>query len=82
MRQYNGSLKRVNKTVAKRLYNSGVDVLFIPCNLHPENNFYCLGIWENIQLDGQYNTFEQLYNAFMYYNCTPETGRYIAFYVK
>ena len=43
---------------------------------------YCLGIWENIQLDGQYNTFEQLYNACMYYNCTPETGRYIAFYVK
>lgn len=39
MRKYNGSLKRVNKTVAKRLYNSGVDVLFIPCNLHPENNF-------------------------------------------
>lgn len=26
-------------------------------------------------------TFDQLANAATYYNCTPETGRYLAFYV-
>lgn len=75
-------LERVNKTQAAALYNAGFEVLFIPCNLNPENTFYRLGIWENKQLEGQAETFEKLCNAFTYYNCNRETGLYIAFYVK
>lgn len=83
MKDYNfKTLKRINKTAAKKLYNAGADVLFIPCKLNPENNFYCLGIWENNQLAGQYETFEKLCNAFSWYNCRSDTGNYIAFYIK
>lgn len=83
MRKYQGStLERVSKQKAAALYGLGFEVLFIPCKLHPENNFYNLGIWENMFLSGQYESFEKLYNAFQWYNCTSETGKYIAFYIK
>lgn len=83
MNKYNfDKLERISKVKAKKLYNAGFDVLFIPYKLNPENNFYNLGIWENIYLQGQQETFEKLYNNFSYYNCTSETGLYIAFYVK
>ena len=83
MNKYNfKNLERVNKTKARRLYNAGCDVLFIPCKLNPENNFYNLGIWENKELAGQYENFDKLVNAFEFYNCRPDTGNYTAFYIN
>lgn len=83
MNKYNfTTLERVDRRKAAALYGLGFDILFIPCKLNPENNFYNLGIWENLFLSGQYESFEKLYNAFRFYNCTNETGKYIAFYVK
>lgn len=83
MRKYNfNKLERVSKRKAEQLYNNGFNVLFIPHKLNPENNFYNMGIWENVELVGQYETFEKLVNAFTYYNCRPDTGKYIAFYVS
>ena len=83
MKQYNfNTLTRITKRKARQLYNNGDDVLFIPCNLNPENNFYNLGIWENKELDGQYKDFDTLCNNYEYYNCNNETGSYIAFYIR
>lgn len=83
MKRYNfNTVTRISKTVARKLYNAGRDVLFIPCNLNPENNFYNLGIWENKTLVGQYDSFEKLVNSFEFYNCNNETGKYTAFYIK
>lgn len=84
MKKYNfKTLERINKRAAKKLYNSGVDVLFIPCKCNPENNFYNLGIWENKYLDGQHETFEKLLNEYEYYNCNYNVlGKYTAFYIK
>ncbi len=83
MRKYNFTgFKRINKTMARKIYNSGGDVLFIPCLCNPLNNFYNLGIWENKDLLGQYDTFDNLVNHFEWYNCNNETGRYTAFYIK
>ena len=76
------NMKRVNKTTAKKVYENGFDVLFIPCKLNPENDFYSLGIWENAFLQGQHETFEKLENAFSYYNNRPDTGKYTAFYIS
>lgn len=77
---HSNKLERVTKAKAKQLYNNGFSVLFIPCELNPENNFYNLGIWENIFLQGQYNSFEELENAFTFYNCNAETGIHFNFY--
>ena len=79
---HSGKLERVNKTKARELYNNGFSVLFMPCNLNPEYNFYNLGIWEIVFPWGRHDSFEELENAFTFYNCTAETGRYIAFYVS
>lgn len=76
------NLTRINKTEAKRRYNDGENIFFIPCNLNPENNFYNLGIWENKYLWGQYEDFETLYGWYTFCNCNNETGKYIAFYIR
>lgn len=83
MKHYNfKTLERVDRRKAVTMYHFGLDVLFIPCELNPENDFYNLGIWENQFLIGQYANFTALENAFTAYNCNSETGKYIAFYVK
>ena len=74
-------LKRINKRIARKAYNNGLYVLFIPCKCSPTNTWFNLGIWEHKQLDGQYETFDKLCNAFEWYNCNNETGRYITFYI-
>lgn len=78
----NITLKRIPRNKAKAAYNNGLDVLFIPVNCNPLSNYYNLEIWENKNLEGQYSNFESLCNAFEYYNCNNETGKYIAFYIK
>ena len=75
------TLKRINKYKARKAYYNGLDVLFIPCRMNPLNRAFNLGIWENKNLDGQYSDFTALYNAYSYYNCNNETGKYIAFYI-
>lgn len=83
MNNYNfDGLIRINKTIAKQIYNLGFDVLFIPCKCNPTNNYFNMGIWENRFLSGQYGDFETLYDYFAWYNCNSETGNYIAFYIR
>lgn len=44
MKKYHFSnLERITKTRARKLYNSGNDILFIPCKLNPENDFITWG---------------------------------------
>ena len=75
-------LKQVQKRTAKKLYNAGIDVLFIPCKCNPYNTIINLGIWQNRNDWGQYKNFDILYNAYQNYNCNFETGTYIHFYIK
>lgn len=82
MKRYNfNGLERINKTKAKKIYESGEDVLFVPCNIRPDNMFG-LGIWENNELLGQYDGFNKLCEWYEAYNCDSYNGRYIAFYIK
>lgn len=84
MKKYNfNNLERISKAKAEKLYNSGVDVLFIPCKCNPENNFYNLGMWQNKSLWGQFETFQQLVKNYEYYNCSyNELGLYTAYYIR
>ena len=82
MRSFNkDGLVRISKLAARKEYNNGKEVLFIPCKIHPLN-MYGLGIWENKFLNGQYDNFDELCNWFTWYNCDSERGKYIAFYLK
>lgn len=68
-------MARINKAQARKIYNNGGSVTIVPCNLRP-------GMWGvDISNAGGY-TFDQVVNAFSYYNCTgSEVGRYPAFYI-
>jgi hypothetical protein len=70
--------KRITKKSAERLYELGQPVLYCPVKLIPG------GPWGNgctvTKEEGR--TFEQVLNAFEYYNCNNETGYYTAFYIK
>lgn len=72
---------RISKAEAKKKYENGDSVLFIPCKLNPENS-WGLGIEENKYLWGQCDSFEKLCNEYTFYNCNSETGTYIAFYTR
>ena len=76
----NGTLERISKAQAKKMYNLGLNVLFCPVNMSPIARHNGLMIWQNKDLEGQYDDFEKLCNAYSYYNCVNETGRYIAYY--
>jgi len=71
--------KRINKQSARKLYEKGQPVLFCPVNLMPG------GPWDigcTIVKEGE-TTFEQILNAFEYYNCNNnESGYYTAFYIR
>lgn len=62
------NLIRVNKKAARRLYNEGCDVLFIPCKVDPYN-MWGIGSWVHHEYD-----FDRICNNFIYYNCDKELG--------
>lgn len=80
MKQINiNGYKRITKRTAERLYEMGEPVLFCPVKLIPG------GVWGNgyiVTKEEEGRTFEQVLNAFEYYNCNNETGNYTAFYIK
>jgi len=69
---------RITKRTAERLYKAGQPMLFCPVKLRPG------GVWGAgcIITKEEGRTFEQVLNAFEYYNCNNETGNYTAFYIK
>lgn len=69
-------MKQINKTVARKLFNSGKEFWMVPCNMRPE-----YGILIN-SLGRSYTNFDKIYNSFIYYNCDNERGRYPRFYIE
>lgn len=76
------TFERVNKKQAVAAFNNGLTVKFCPVNLRP-GSFWRLDMDMNKEYQNCAGcTFEEVVNAFEYYNCTSsETGRYTAFYI-
>lgn len=70
-------MKKINKTVARKLFNSKKPVIIIPCKCHPGGVWFTGFEMEN---DGS-RSFDQFVNEFTYYNCNSELGNRPAFYV-
>ena len=89
---FNG-YKRISKKAAEKLYNAGEIVRICPIKISPVNVW---GLFADCQKErftpvsgGGFNAtvarnreFETVVNAFTFYNCNAETGKYPAFYVK
>lgn len=76
------SWTRVNKRRAETLYNAGHTITITPVNM-TLNHVWCTYIRIGHKL--RFNSgepFDLLVNAFAYYNCNNEAGRYPAYYVR
>ena len=71
-------MKKIDKRVARKLYNEGVTIHAIPHKLDPYNIYIKPFEWSNVGGRG----FDELCNEAEHYNCNYETGYYLAFYMK
>lgn len=88
-----GGFTRITRKEARKRYNAGEVVRMCAVKLSPVNMWAVLRIATRkpippLRGDG-FNTvvahsreFDTVVNAFIFYNCNAETGRYPAFYVK
>lgn len=70
---------KVTKALAKKMYDEGSEVMVIPSKIRPNS---ILANWTSKPQDDSTADFEKLCNAVFYYNCSPETGMTLAYYVK
>lgn len=75
--------KRVDKRVARRLYNEEETIYLVPCNCNVHSMFTCeINVMNSdIYIDGEYS-FDRIVNAFEWYNCDSERGAYTMFFIK
>lgn len=78
--------RKVNKVVARRLYNEGVQVHLLPCKVNAHIVFDPLYkyVWiqPSILSTDSGVTFDTAVNTFEYFNCNSELGRYAHYYIK
>ena len=67
--------QKIDKRLARKLYNSGAEVLIIPCKCSPLAAWLVGGTMVNAG-----EPFDKFVNEFEYYNCCYELGYYAAFY--
>lgn len=72
------TFERVDKRQARKAYNNGLRVVVCPVNLRPGYPWHP----KIIVSSKSGETFEEMLNAFIYYNIRDnETGKYAAFYI-
>lgn len=69
-------MKKINKTRARMLWLSGTEFWITACNMRPEAGL----LIDSTRLIDDFATFDALVNAFIYYNCDNERGRYPHYY--
>lgn len=75
------TVKQINKTLARKLYDSGKSIYVHPCNMIFDSVWqspYCINVKDNIW--GAEN-FDGRINDYMYYNCDNECGKYPCFFI-
>lgn len=68
---------RISKVAARKMYEQGQTFFMTPARFHPESPWGLL-----YEVSDFSKPFERLLNAFCYYNCSNEAGRYPAFYIQ
>ena len=69
-------MKKINKTRARTLWLSGKCFWITACNMPIHAGL----LIDPLRLASEFATFDALVNAFMYYNCNNECGRYPHYY--
>lgn len=69
---------RISKAQARTLYNKGENICICPCKLLPFTRWRTGFITDENSAEKE--GFDELVNAIEFYNCIPETGKYVSFY--
>ena len=69
-------LKRIQRRTAVNAHLKGQVVYVFPCNIRPGN------LWAQAAKLDAFEAFDTFVNAFEFYNCNRETGRYASFWIK
>lgn len=73
--------KRIDKRVARRLYNAGVTVHLLPCKVMIGSYWFSNGYAINIDRY-DHHTFDQIVINYAWYNCNDwETGYYTSYFI-
>ena len=75
------NLVRVNKAKARSVYNENKKVYLLPCKVRP-TNFFMNVKTSFIQLENAHMSFDEKVNAFEYYNCCENLGRYCSYFIE
>lgn len=70
-------MNKINKREARKAWNNGEQFWITACNMRPEYGLLIDPMRIAADFDGD---FDKMVNAFTYYNCSNETGRYPAYY--
>lgn len=72
-------MQKINKAVARKLYDNNQPFWIVACNLRPE----CGILIGSASFERMADIpFDNMVNSFEYYNCNNNTGRYAAFYAN
>lgn len=69
-------MDKVTKTAARKLYENNTPFWITACNMRPQ----CGLLIDPTLAKNDFSSFDALVNAFSYYNCDNERGRYPAYY--
>lgn len=69
--------KKVDKRVARKLFDAGGVVHLAPCKANPRVDWVGL-----ISVSKELAGFDTVINEFEYYNCNTELGKRAAYYVE
>ena len=71
-------MKKINNATARKLFNEGKELWITACNMRPQQGILLnVPVYRYLDKD-----FDKIVNAFEYYNCNNECGRYAAFYIE
>lgn len=73
-------MKRIAQKTAKRYWEKGETIVVVPCNMNPNSPWYSGCRYS--KATSEEKDFEKLINAYEYYNCNLETGKYADCYVE
>lgn len=79
--------KRITKPIARKMYNHGISILLLPCNVidsivdgsHPWLKPITISLFTS---EDDSNKFDRAVNAYEYYNCNAELGYYSHYFVS
>jgi len=72
-------MKKVSKSVARKMFNAGEVVYIVPCKANPDSMWFrdSMIVISKLRTDN----FDSIVDKFEYYNCNYGMGRRAAYYI-